>query len=71
MKHLGIVYNNGTESGGIFSVTLSVQENMPATMVSWYGANEYCRWLSEKRNIKFGYQVSLNGSTQQEVDKNH
>ncbi len=50
----GIVYDGGKQSGGHFSVTPGM-ENKPVLMVSYQGAQAFCRWLSESS----GYQYRL------------
>ncbi|HRI60924.1 MAG TPA: SUMF1/EgtB/PvdO family nonheme iron enzyme [Saprospiraceae bacterium] len=52
-----IEYNNGANLGGTFSVLPSF-ENHPVVMVSWYGAIEYCNWLSLQHNRQPAYNVS-------------
>ncbi|MBX2889329.1 MAG: SUMF1/EgtB/PvdO family nonheme iron enzyme [Saprospiraceae bacterium] len=52
-----IEYSGGTNFGGEFSI-LPGFENHPVSMVSWYGAIEYCNWLSRQHNRQPAYNVS-------------
>jgi formylglycine-generating enzyme required for sulfatase activity len=50
----GIVYDGGRQPGGHFRVT-SGMENKPVLMITYQGAQAFCRWLSESS----GYQYRL------------
>ena len=51
-KSFNITYKNIYENEGNYYVKKSF-ENYPVVFVSWYGAEAYCKWLSENTDRKF------------------
>ncbi|MEA3391762.1 MAG: SUMF1/EgtB/PvdO family nonheme iron enzyme [Candidatus Marinimicrobia bacterium] len=53
-------------SGGSYIFTsddFSEDETCPIIMVTWYGALEYCNWLSEEEGLTSCYTISTNSAT--------
>jgi len=47
-----IEYDKGNKANGLFSVVKGYEKH-PVVLVTWYGANEYCTWLSQKTGKKY------------------
>ncbi len=51
-----IEYDNGTRPGGRFKVVSGYAKH-PVVLVSWYGAVEYCNWLSDREGLRKVYTI--------------